>query len=585
MVHDELPLFDWEEPRAPGAVASPRCSGGMGSAVVAGLVAERFPGIAGDEEALAKFLSPKVADMGHPFEMPGVREAAGKILDAVAAGGEIVVFGDFDADGVTATAILTDVIRRLGGRVRPFIPVRAEGYGLSEAAVTRCLSGGSPKLLVTVDCGMGAGVELRRFLAAGAEIVVSDHHLPGEPLPSECTVVSTHSEGVPEACRVLCGAGVAYKIACGATVLKYPAPSKVGRAELLGWLDALSVATVADVVPLVGENRLLVACGLARLNKAPRIGLKELILAAFSDLGSITTDQLGFILAPHINSAGRMKSAEVPLELLLARDADTARQCAVSLKQTNALRKSEDTRLCREAEALIAAGGVFDEKSDGAVVVAGENWPAGVIGLAASRLSEKYGRPAVVISLMPDGGARGSVRAPRGYNAHAALTECAGHLAGFGGHESAAGLSLAPEDVPAFRKAFCEACFKQVGAVRVRQGIEVEAWLGAGDIDTGLLADMHRLEPFGEGNPEPVFGVRDVAVRASAMGKAEKIHLRLHFERAGEFELDGVWFGAAGHLAEIESHSRWDVIGTLMEDTFTGELRVKLRVIDMRPAR
>lgn len=594
MARGALPLREWTEPTVRSV--PPAASGVFSTHLFDSIVSTRFPEIASDAKALSRFLKPDVRNLGHPFDMPGVRDAAEAILRTVDSGGDIVVFGDFDADGVTATAILVDLLRRIGAKVRPFIPLRSEGYGLGKAAVARCLEAGAPKLLITVDCGIDSAEALGEFIAVGASVIVSDHHIPGRALPPECIVVSTYREGVPECRRDICGAGLAYNIAYGVTLLKYPPPDRRGRVELVAWLEALAVATVADVVPLTGENRLYVTCGLHGLNRtfttghcgrseAPRTGLRELCKAAFPALpGKITADHLGFVFGPHINSAGRMRSAESALGLLLACNVDEAHAFAVELKQTNSLRKSDDAAVTKAAEEMISAGNVFDEERDGAVVVAGEGWAAGVVGLAASRLSGKYNRPAVVISTGPDGIARGSIRAPKGYNAYAALAESAGLLEGFGGHECAAGLLVATAKVDEFRRAFADACARQVGAVSLRPEMGIDSWLEPGDIDLSLLTDLDTLGPFGEGNPEPVFAIRDAEVRAYAVGKEEKKHLGLRIVRKDGIDFSGIWFDGAQYLAEFSRSSHWDVAGTLMQDSFMGETSVKLRVIDARPS-
>ena len=582
----ELPLSDWSA--APLRAAPPPFAIAQGLGELAwGLIAARFPEAAADPDALGRLLSPRLADIGNPFAMPGVRAAADRLAATIDAGGEIVVYGDFDADGVTATAILSDTIRACGGRVRPFLPRRAEGYGLGDPALSRCLEGGLPALLVAVDCGIASVDAARRLLDAGCGVVVADHHVPGDPLPPACVVVAPHLDGTPDGCRHLCGAGVAFLVACGLVATRHPRRDAAGdaaRRRLFAWLDALAVATVADVVPLVGLNRLFVTLGLARLNDRPRVGLRQLVLATLSEADA-DARSLGFILGPHINSAGRMASADIALQLLLAEDVDTAREAAAALKRTNALRKGETARVDGEAAGQVAAGGDFDAESDGAVVVAGEGWHAGVIGLVAAHLCERLSRPAVVCSLAPDGGARGSVRAPEGYDAYAALAACAHLLRGFGGHAGAAGVSLDAANLPAFRRAFADACRAQVGAVSVRPSLDIAGWLEPGDIDAALLDALHRLEPFGEGNPEPAWGIRGVSVTASPLGHDESKGLRLALRRDDGIDLQGLWFGGSEFLRAFDAAPRWDVAGTLLADSFGGERTVKLRVVDARPSR
>lgn len=587
---DSLPSYNWIEPVEIAGEDQPALPKGFSKAVWS-LVIRRFPEVAQNHEVWERFINPRLAYIGRPFEMPGVEEASQRIINTINEGGEIVVFGDFDCDGVTATAILVDTIKACGGKVTHFIPMRSEGYGLSEGAVARCLAQVKPSLLITVDCGIGAGEALQGILNQGIEVIVSDHHLPGAPLPKECTVVSTHSEGVPESCKSLCGAGVAFKIACGIVITKHPQSDEVGKAmrtRLFSWLDALAIATVADVVPLVGENRLLVQLGLDRLSRSPRLGLHRLMLEVFSaeqDFERINSYHLGFIFGPHINAAGRISSAEEPLALLLADSVDVAHEKAIALKQANARRRSEDSRLDREAREVIDNGEAFVPERDGAVVIAKEGWPAGVIGLCASHLSDRYHRPAAVFSLDDGGLARGSIRAPEGYNAHAALSECSEFIVKFGGHAGAAGLVIAADKLPQFREAFSKACQRQVGALSLRPKLSIASWLELGDINGSLVSSIHALEPFGEGNPKPIWGIKGVQLKATQVGKTEPYSLQLSISRDDGFEMQGIWFHAAARKQELESYPLWDIVGELIEDRYQGESSFKLCVIDARPSR
>ena len=586
-ISGDLPSFEWIEPVNASCDGEQPIPAGFSKAVW-NLVDKRFHDVAVSAEKWERFSNPRLAYVGRPFDMPGVEDAARRIIKAIDENGEILVFGDFDCDGVTATALLVDMIRACGGKVSHFIPVRAEGYGLSDGAVARALSQVHPSLFITVDCGMGAGEALQGILDKGIDVIVSDHHLPGAPLPKECIVVSTHSEGVPLECEGLCGAGVAFKIACGVVISKYPTNDDLGKAirmRLFSWLDALAIATIADVVPLTGENRLIAQLGMERLSKAPRLGLKRLMLEVFSSeqsLTKITSQHIGFILAPHINAAGRISSAEAALALLLSEDADEARKNAIALKQANACRRSEDSRLEREAREIINAGTDFVVERDGAVVVAKKGWPAGVIGLCASHLSEAYNRPAVVFSLDDNGLARGSVRAPSGYNAYEALSECSGCIVKFGGHSGAAGLVIEEANLSQFREAFSLACKRQVGSLFLRPKLSISGWLDSESFDASLISSIHKLEPFGEGNPKPVWGIKGVEVKATKVGKSEPYSLQLSFKFKDGFELLGIWFHAGERFKELSSCSLWDFAGELMEDWSQGMLRLKLSVIDAR---
>ena len=584
-----LPLCDW---RIAPAAAIPNCPTDI-PLPIARLLLQRGLADAHDPDSFARFLEAPLTALAKPGEVPGVDAASRAILDNIDARGQIVVFGDFDCDGITATALLTSLLRLVGADVLPFIPERAEGYGLTDEAVTRCLDAAQAarpyapcRLLVTVDCGMGAGDSLQRFLDAGYRVVVSDHHTPGSPLPDACTVISNFDPAMPPSCRHLCGAGLAYKIACGVITMRYPQPDKTGRAELHQWMGALAIATVADVVPLVGENRVYVREGLVVLNRRPGTGLKSLIRRAFERAQpQITAYHLGYVLGPHINAAGRMETAGPALRLLLASDDDEAAAQAVRLSNLNAERKNTEQLVLKEIDEKLADPAVFDEEKDGAVVIAGRGWHPGIVGLAAGRVAERFARPSVVISIDDEGECHGhgSARAPEGhYNLYDALSACSSLLTRFGGHASAAGLSLREENLDAFRKAFSAECVRQAGATRIRSELAVDGILAADDLDDALMGALARLEPCGNANEKPCWMLEDVEIHADVIGK-DKTHLRLRLLREDGLDLGGVWFGAAGYVTLFVKGSRWDVVGELAENEYRGDTEIQILARDARP--
>lgn len=581
-----LPRYDWSIP--PKSVEPPPFAAAHGLvASIWPLVALRFPEATRDEASLQRLLAPRLADITPPFEFPGIREAAARLSEAIDGAGDIVVFGDFDADGVTATAILVSTIRSMGGRVRPFIPLRSEGYGLSDAAVARCLDGGVPDLLVTVDCGITAGAALKRFADLGTSIIVTDHHIPDGSLPEGAILAAPHLETVPQQCRDLCGAGVAFTLAAGLVATRFPEKNEAGiaaRHRLFSWLDALSIATVADVVSLKGENRTFVTLGLRALNKCPSPGLRQLLLATM-DGSDVTERHLGFVLGPHINSAGRMADASLAFELLIAQEQDDARALAIRLKQTNALRKGECAKVDEAAAAQIASPDIFDKEKDGAFVGAGDGWHQGVVGLAAAHAADRLCRPAALVAFSPGGDiGRGSVRGPAGYDVHAALAECAEYLDAFGGHESAAGLSITRDQLAAFRAAFSAACLRQAGATAATPTLDIAARISLGEVNLDLLKAVNSLAPFGEGNEEPVFEIDGLAAKASILGRDVPKGLRLSLSDAAGATLEGLWFGTVDHLQDFRDHSRWDFAATLLPDDYSGRHGVKLKIIDARRA-
>ena len=584
-----LPLNDW---RIVTDVTVPdgfTCPPGV-PAPIARLLLQRGLAVANNPGSFAAFLDASRQNLAKPGDVPSVDEASRTILETVDAGGQIVIFGDFDCDGITATALLTSLLRLVGADVLPFIPERAEGYGLTDEAVTRCLNAAQTarpdaprRLLVTVDCGMGAGDSLQRFLDAGYRVIVSDHHTPGEPLPAACTVISTFDPAMPPCCSKLCGAGLAYKIACGVIAMRYPRPDKTGRVELHQWMEALAIATVADVVPLTGENRIYVREGLVVLNRRPGTGLKALIRRAFERTQTqITAYHLGYVLGPHINASGRMETAEPALRLLLAANDDEANAEALRLSTLNTTRKNTEQLVLKEIDEKLGDAAVFDEEKDGAAVIAGKGWHPGIVGLAAGRLSERLSRPAIVISIDDEGECHGSARAPeKHYNLFDALSACSSLLTRFGGHASAAGLSLREENLAAFRKAFSTECIRQAGATHIRSELMVDGVLAADDLDDVFMGALARLEPCGNANEKPCWLLEDVEVKVDVIGQDKK-HLRLRLLREDGLDLGGVWFGAAGYATLFGDGGRWDIVGELAENEYRGEKEIQLVVRDAR---
>ncbi len=586
----QLPLTDWRVATSADFPDASVCPPGI-PLPIARLLLQRGLANVEDPDSFAAFLDAPLQTLAKPGEVPRVDQASRAILDNIDARGQIVIFGDFDCDGITATALLTSLLRFVGADVLPFIPERAEGYGLTDEAVTRCLDAAQTarpdaprRLLVTVDCGMGAGDSLQRFLDAGYRVIVSDHHTPGSPLPGACTVISNFDPAMPLGCRYLCGAGLAYKIACGVITMRYPQPDKTGRAELHQWMGALAIATVADVVPLTGENRIYVREGLVVLNRRPGIGLKALIRRAFERTQTqITAYHLGYVLGPHINAAGRMETAESALRLLLAADDDEANAQALRLATLNTTRKNTEQLVLKEIDEKLSDPAVFDEDKDGAVVIAGRGWHPGIVGLAAGRVAERFTRPSVVISIDDEGECHGSSRAPeKYYNLYDALSACSSLLTRFGGHASAAGLSLREENLDDFRKAFSAECIRQAGATHIRSELAVDGILAADDLDDAFMGALARLEPCGNGNDKPCWMLEDVEVRADVIGQDKK-HLRLRLLREDGLDLGGVWFSAADYAPLFSEGGRWDIVGELAENEYHGDTEIQIVVRDARP--
>ena len=542
------------------------------------------------EEGREAFLDPSLTRLARSDDLPGMTEAVQVILPFLHTKRKIVVFGDYDADGVCASAILVTALRRLGGNAEAFIPHRfGEGYGMTAASLERLwCEHADAALVVTVDNGISSPDEVAKLKVKGIRVVVTDHHLPGENLPKADALVNPRVQSCPGSAD-LCGAGIAFFLASAlaqAATEKglYTGPKFGGPLLVLAGL-----ATVADLVPLKEQNRILVAQSLAYFNRCAPCGLRELRDKAARSAAALTARDYGFLLAPRINAAGRMKTADVAFDLLVCTDEDRegARQLASRIDGFNGERRGFEQTMFQEACAQIDKAGEEDLQAvvawdAGCVTGAtkGQRWHLGVAGIVASRLLEHYHVPAAVAV-----GETGSVRAPDGYNVHAALAAASEHLVRFGGHAAAGGFTVKPGAFEAFRAAFTTACAKQ----RKEHALDADArdfdgWLEPGDLTPGLYADLRRLEPFGEGNPEPVFGLRGVTLREVRVMGVEGRHLSLAFVNRDVPR--AIWWGHGERAEELRKHAArpYDVFFTLTTSSFDSALpHLELRVVDLRP--
>jgi single-stranded-DNA-specific exonuclease len=498
-------------------------------------------------EAARAFLE---ADESHPTEAFNSMGAIVELVNAAIHDGKrITVHGDFDVDGVCATTILVSTLRKLGAECDWLIPDRiADGYGLSPVNI-ELLAGRGTQLLITVDCGITAVDEVAQARSLGIEVIVTDHHQPGPELP-DCPILHPAVDGYPF--EELCGTAVAWKLACalrGASgagspgspsrgVPGDPAPDALVEPE--PDLDLVALATVADVVPLVGENRSLVRRGLAEVRRARRPGMRALLEAAKCEPTQVDEGDLAFRLAPRINAAGRLYRADAGVELFLTEDEDRAAEIARELSRANGERRSTEREVDAAAEA--ARRELPDELREApGLVLAGEGWHPGVIGIVASRLAERHHRPVVVISLDSEGGGRGSGRSIPGFDLLAGLEACSEHLESFGGHRAAAGLQLRAENLEAFREAFAAHASSLLGPDDLRRTERIDAMVGGADLGLDLAEELQRLAPFGMGNPGvrllvPSARVRDVRT----MGEGKHARFSLH---SGAHRALGVAFG------------------------------------------
>ena len=506
-----------------------------------------------------------------PLALKDMAQAAGRVRLALERGETIAVYGDYDVDGITATCLLTDFLRRKGGAVIPYIPDRLEeGYGLNREAVTALKEQGA-SLIVTVDCGITALEETAWARSLGIDVVITDHHECKSGLPAAQAVVDPRRSDCPSACKGLAGVGVALKLAMAIN-------GPEGDGDVLAeYCDLAAVGTVADVMPMTGENRTIVRLGLEELSHPRRLGLALLIREAGLEDKAITATSIGYTLAPRINASGRMGRAQMAVELLLTRDRERGEQLAQELCALNRERQTIEGEIFRQCVDRLDRA-----PQKGAVLLADPEWHQGVVGIVASRLTERYGCPAFMICL-DHGMGKGSCRSWGGVNLFERLAECSDLLEGFGGHALAAGFTILEENIPAFAAAMNEYVCAATGGAEMVSSLDIDGELD----DVGLLTlegveGLELLEPYGAGNPKPVFSLSGCLVSAvNEVGGGR--HLKLKLTASGR-SFDAIFFSATAEEAGVGPGDRVDVAFTPQINEYRGWRSVQLQLCDLRPA-
>jgi single-stranded-DNA-specific exonuclease len=470
-----------------------------------------------DAGAVEKFLRPALAGLTDPFLLQNLEAAVARLRTALANGEDIVVLGDYDVDGVTSTALLVSILRRFGANPRFIVPRRMEdGYGLSRSAIDRALEQGRPHLFIALDCGTNSHEEIAYLFAQGVDVLVIDHHRSKEHPPGRGLLVNPHvnacTDGSDAAWRHLCTVGLVFKLAHG--LLKQLRAENHAVAlgiKLSDYLDLVALGTVADLVLLTGENRILACHGLRILRAAARPGLRALMqVAGVKPMQEILPVDISYRLGPRINASGRLADAALSVELMLSDDEKFCTDTSRALDDFNRERQDIERAITEEAERII------EKKFADApgVVLFGENWHPGVVGIVAGRVSRKYHRPCIVLG-NEAGLAKGSGRSVDGLNLVDILGTCDEHLASWGGHPMAVGISLPREKIDAFRAQFAEAVRTGGGGQLAEPNLEIAAWLAPAEVNATLMDELAVLHPYGQGNPEPVFGLRHVVLSAA----------------------------------------------------------------------
>lgn len=527
-------------------------------------------GLASDAEA-RNFLHPEKQPFYDPFLMKDMEKAVSRIAQAIQAKERIVVYGDYDVDGITATSLLCRSLRQLGADVGYFIPHRQkDGYGLHKETLDEIIAAGAA-LIVTVDCGISA-VEEAAEVKDKVDLIITDHHLPGKELPKAVAVIDPHRADCPYPDKNIAGVGVAFKL-CQALW------QKMRGKTFTGDLDIVALGTVADVVPLVGENRKIVQQGLRVLKKSKRLGIQALLAVTELKEKEITAGHIGFVLAPRLNAAGRLASALRGVELLLTEDAAEAQAIAEELDAANRERQAVEQEILQAAEKQIES---IDIQKAPVLVLHGEGWHPGVIGIVASRIVERYYRPTVIIA-EEDGVGKGSCRSIRGFHMFEALSACKEYLLGFGGHAQAAGLSLRSEDIAPFREALAAYATRVLAAEDFIPILDIELELAPDKISEKLMTEIKLLEPYGMGNPKPLFSSH--GVRGSYAQRIGKEGQHLKFALDGVDESIDVLAWGRGEAAPLVNRERIDIAYFPEYHVWREKRSLQLMLEDFRPAR
>ncbi len=529
----------------------------------------------GDAEEAEAFLDPRLERLTDPLRLPDMAKAVDRIWMALLKGECILVFGDYDVDGVTSTALLCNVLQGLGGVVCRYIPHRTDdGYGLGEEVLTKCLSKYHPGLIVTVDCGTGSVEAVRAARQAGVDVIVTDHHEASGEIADAYALVNPKL-GEAKDLHTLAGVGVAFKL-CHALIKvgrQRNIPSS-GHLDMRSLMHLVALGTVADMVPLIGENRILARFGIQVLNKRLSPGIDALARNAGIQQ-TMTSYHIGFVLGPRINAAGRMASPDTALSLLLSKSVQEADPLAHILEEANKERQTIEQAILEDAVAEIEP--LYDPLVPGVIVVARRSWHPGVVGIVASRLVRRYHRPSIVISIGEDGVGRGSCRSIDGFDLITHLQATGDFLLQHGGHRMAAGLDIPEGKIDAFREAISARAREAMASEDLRPRQHIDGWIEPSDLNESFMAAQDRLMPFGHENTTPVWGLRQVTARSwQVVGDGKHVRLTIDTPHGNR---DAIGFGMGERERPI---GPVDLAFQLRRNVFRGEEKLQLMLQDFR---
>ncbi|HUR59132.1 MAG TPA: single-stranded-DNA-specific exonuclease RecJ [Opitutaceae bacterium] len=534
-----------------------------------------------DGDAATAFLQPALAGLNDPFLLCNLEAGATRLRQAIAQREQVVVLGDYDVDGVSSTALLVMVLRRFGLNPRFIVPRRSEdGYGLSRSAIDRALEAGKPQLFIALDCGTNSCVETAYLRDQGIDVMIIDHHRSKEGTVDNGILINPHVHGAAangdDAWRHLCTVGLVFKLCHGLLKqLRLENHPVAYRIKLRDHLDLVALGTIADLVPLQGENRILARHGLRILEQTHRPGLRALMeVAGVKPQQGITPTDISFRLGPRINASGRLADAALSVDLLLSDDEAFCNETARQLDVFNRERQEIERAITEEAERLIES----QFSSHAGIVLFADTWHPGVVGIVAGRVTRKYNRPCVVLGNEGEF-AKGSGRSVDGINLVEILGTCCEHLTSWGGHPMAVGVALQKLHLDTFRTRFAEAVRAHVGGDIAEARLTLASWLTPEQINERLMEELDSLHPFGQGNPEPVFGVRGVVLRTPPDVFKEQ-HFRFHFEDGRGRRLHGVAWKLAHRLPPLGAPV--DLAVELKWNHFNGRKLLQLGLIDWR---
>lgn len=517
-------------------------------------------GVTTVEEA-DEFFSPRLKNLHDPFLMPDMAKAVNRLNKAMGAKERIMVYGDYDVDGTTAVALVYKYLSIFYSNIDFFIPTREEeGYGISSEIVDNFAEQGV-KLVIILDCGIKANEEIAHAAEHGIDFIICDHHVPDEELPQAAAILNPKMPGSTYPCPHLSGCGVGFKL-----MQAFAISNGITQTDLEGMLDLVAVSIAADIVPMVGENRIMAYHGLRRLNTNPNMGLRAIIRTCGLNNREISISDIIFKIGPRINASGRMQSGREAVELLVARDVHDAAERAKSIDQYNKERKELDKRITEEAN-LLLAGRPAEELRRKTIVIFNKDWHRGIIGIVASRLTELYYKPAVVLTLS-NGLATGSSRSVQGFDIYKAIDSTRDLLENFGGHTYAAGLSLREENIPEFTRRFEQYVADHITPMQLEPQLHIDACISFADLTPEFIAILRKFNPYGPGNSRPVFCTRNVKDFGTGklVGKQlEHIKLELVDDTSGKV-FQGIAFNMADKFEEIHAGASFDICYTIEEN-------------------